>query len=258
MAQRKRGGMGAARFGCGRRGRQRSTRDAHRRVARGFASGNARRMASIFDIANLREEYGQRGLLEGELDPDPLRQFQAWLAEAIAQQLLEPNAMTLATVDADGQPWSRTVLLKGCDARGFSFFTNYRSAKGRQLAHDPRCALTFRWGELERQVNVTGRVEKVPRAETETYFPKRPLASRLGAWASQQSDVLADRAALERAFEEAKARFGDHPPAPEHWGGYIVRPATIEFWQGRQSRLHDRLRYSREPDGAWKIERLAP
>ncbi len=215
-------------------------------------------MASSFDIANLRMEYGQRGLLEGELDPDPLRQFQKWLDESIAQQLLEPNAMTLATVDEDGQPWSRTVLLKACDERGFSFFTNYESAKGRQLAHEPRCALTFRWGELERQVNVTGRVEKVPRAETEAYYPKRPLGGQLGAWASRQSSVLADRAALERAFEEAKARFGDNPPAPEHWGGYVVQPQTIEFWQGRASRLHDRLRYSRMADGVWKIERLAP
>ena len=136
-------------------------------------------MASNFDIANLREEYGKRGLLESDLDPDPLRQFQKWLEEALAQQLLEPNAMTLATVDASGQPCSRTVLLKGCDARGFSFYTNYESAKGRQLAHEPRCALTFRWGELERQVNVTGRVEKVPRDETAAYFPKRPLGSRV-------------------------------------------------------------------------------
>lgn len=215
-------------------------------------------MASNFDIANLREEYGLRGLLESELDPDPLRQFQKWLAEAITQQLLEPNAMTLATVDADGQPWSRTVLLKGCDERGFSFYTNYESAKGCQLAQEPRCAVTFRWGELERQVNVTGRVEKVSRAETEGYFPKRPLGGRLGAWASRQSSLLADRAALEKSFEEAKARFGDNPPAPEHWGGYILQPQTIEFWQGRRSRLHDRLRYTRLTGGAWKIERLAP
>jgi pyridoxamine 5'-phosphate oxidase len=217
-------------------------------------------MASNFDIANLREEYGRRGLLESDLDPDPLRQFRKWLEEAIAQQLAEPNAMTLATVDASGQPCSRTVLLKGCDARGFSFFTNYESAKGRQLAREPRCALTFLWAALERQVNVTGRVEKVPRAETEAYFPKRPLGSRLGAWASRQSDVLADRPALEKAFEEAKARFGENPPVPEHWGGYVVRPATVEFWQGRRSRLHDRLRYTRigQEDGAWKIERLAP
>jgi pyridoxamine 5'-phosphate oxidase len=215
-------------------------------------------MASNFDIAYLREEYGKRGLLESELDPDPLRQFQKWLAEAIAQQIAEPNAMTLATVDAAGQPWSRTVLLKGCDARGFSFFTNYESAKGRQLEYEPRCALTFRWYELERQVNVTGLVGKLPRSETEAYFPKRPLGSRLGAWASRQSDTLADRAALEKAFEEARARFGDNPPAPEHWGGYVVRPTTVEFWQGRASRLHDRLCYTRLADDSWKIERLAP
>jgi len=215
-------------------------------------------MSSNFDIANLREEYGLRGLLESELDPDPLRQFQKWLEEAVSQQLLEPNAMTLSTVDSGGQPWSRTVLLKGCDARGFSFFTNYESAKGCQLAHEPRCALTFRWGELERQVNVTGSVGKLPRAETEAYYPKRPLASRLGAWASRQSEVLADRAALEKAFETAKARLGDNPPAPEHWGGYVVHPATVEFWQGRRSRLHDRLRYTRLETCSWKIERLAP
>lgn len=157
----------------------RRSEDAHRRVARASANGNTPRMASNFDIAHLREEYGQRGLLEGELDPDPLRQFQKWLTEAIAQQLLEPNAMTLATVDATGQPWSRTVLLKGCDSRGFSFFTNYESAKGRQLAHETRCALTFRWGELERQVNVTGRVEKVPRARRRLIF--RSVRSRAGS-----------------------------------------------------------------------------
>ena len=215
-------------------------------------------MATTFDLANLRKEYGQLGLIETQLDPDPLKQFQTWLDDAVAHDLIEPNAMTLATVDGDGQPWTRTVLLKGCDARGFSFFTNYDSAKGRHLAAEPRCALTFWWGALERQVNVTGRVEKVPRAETEAYFPTRPAGSRLGAWASQQSGVIAGREALERAFEVAREKFGDNPPAPEHWGGYVVRPATIEFWQGRQSRLHDRLRCTRLPDDSWKIERLAP
>jgi len=215
-------------------------------------------MATTFDLANLRMEYGLLGLLESQLDPDPLQQFRKWLQEAVAHELIEPNAMTLGTVDADGQPWTRTVLLKACDVRGFSFFTNYDSAKGRQLAGEPRCALTFWWGALERQVNVTGRVEKVPRSETEEYFPKRPLGSRLGAWASCQSVVLESREALERAFEAAKARHGDNPPAPEHWGGYIVRPATIEFWQGRKSRLHDRLSYTRQPGDGWKIERLAP
>lgn len=215
-------------------------------------------MPTTFDLANLRLEYGRLGLLEHELDPDPLRQFQKWLAEAVAHELIEPNAMTLATVDAAGQPCSRMVLLKACDGRGFSFFTNYVSAKGRQLEAEPRCALTFWWGALERQVNVTGRVEKVSRAETEAYFPRRPLGSRLGAWASQQSDVIASREALESAFEAARAKFGENPPAPEHWGGYVVRPATVEFWQGRASRLHDRLRYTSKGDGAWKIERLAP
>ena len=215
-------------------------------------------MATTFDLANLRKEYGQLGLLEQQLDHDPLRQFQKWLDDAVTHDLIEPNAMMLATVDAGGQPWTRTVLLKGCDARGFSFFTNYDSAKGRQLAAEPRCALTFWWGALERQVNITGRVEKVPRAETEAYFPKRPLGSRLGAWASQQSGVIAGRQELERAFEAARAKFGDNPPTPENWGGYVVRPATIEFWQGRQSRLHDRLRYTRVTDDSWKIERLAP
>ena len=215
-------------------------------------------MATPADLANLRLEYGRLGLLEQQLDRDPLVQFQQWLADAVAHDLIEPNAMTLATVDADGQPWTRTVLLKACDARGFSLFTNYDSAKGRQLASEPRCALTFWWGVLERQVNVTGSVEKVPRAETEAYFPKRPPGSRLGAWASRQSAVLENREALERAFADAQARFGENPPAPEHWGGYVVRPATIEFWQGRQSRLHDRLRYTRQHVGGWKIERLAP
>jgi pyridoxamine 5'-phosphate oxidase len=215
-------------------------------------------MATTFDLAMLRKEYGQLGLLEQQLDADPLRQFQKWLDDAVAHELIEPNAMVLATVDADGQPWSRTVLLKGCDARGFSFYTNYESAKGRQLAREPRCALTFWWGALERQVNVTGRVEKVSRAETEAYFPKRPLGSRLGAWASEQSSAIAGREVLEQGYEAARAKFGDNPPAPEHWGGYVVRPAMVEFWQGRQSRLHDRLLYSRQPDGSWKIQRLAP
>ena len=215
-------------------------------------------MATTFDLANLRKEYGRLGLLERQLDPDPLRQFQKWLDDAVAHDLIEPNAMVVATVDTDGQPWTRTLLLKGCDARGFSFYTNYDSAKGRQLALEPRCALTFWWGALERQVNITGRVEKVSRAETESYFPQRPLGSRLGAWASQQSAVIAGRDALEQAYEAARNKFGDDPPAPAHWGGYIVRPATVEFWQGRQSRLHDRLRYTLQPDGAWKIERLAP
>ena len=209
-------------------------------------------------LAQLRREYVSQPLSESAVAADPIEQFKQWFQEALTAEQPDAEAMTLATATPDGRVAGRIVLLKGCDARGFSFYTNYDSAKGRQLAAEPRCALTFWWGALERQVNVTGRVEKVPRAETEAYFPRRPLGSRLGAWASRQSDVLADRDALERAFEAAQAKFGDNPPAPEHWGGYVVRPATIEFWQGRQSRLHDRLRYTRLADGSWKIERLAP
>ncbi len=215
-------------------------------------------MPTSIDLAQLRRDYTQRGLLESQLDPDPLAQFRSWLAEAVEHQLIEPNAMTLATVDETGQPWSRTVLLKACDERGFVFFTNYDGAKAHHLAHEPRCALTFWWSAHERQVNVTGRVEKVPREETEEYFAMRPLMSRLGAWASRQSDILADRAALEKAFADAQAIHGENPPAPPNWGGYVVHPATIEFWQGRQSRLHDRLRYTRQSAGEWKIERLSP
>jgi pyridoxamine 5'-phosphate oxidase len=227
-------------------------------VAPRLAWSNKERMPTSIDLTQLRREYSHRGLLESELNPDPLAQFRGWLAEAVEHQLIEPNAMILATVDADGQPWSRTVLLKACDERGFTFFTNYQGAKAQQLEAEPRCALTFWWAAHERQVNVAGRVEKVARAETEEYFKVRPLLSRLGAWASQQSTVIDGRESLERAFAEAQARFGDNVPAPPHWGGYVVRPISIEFWQGRQSRLHDRLRYSRQNDGTWKIDRLSP
>ena len=214
-------------------------------------------MPTNLDLANLRRDYRQHGLLESDLDADPVTQFGKWLAEAVEHELMEPNAMTLSTVDADGQPWSRTVLLKACDTRGFIFFTNYEGAKARQLANNPRCALTFWWAPHERQVNVTGHVERIPRAETEAYFATRPAGSRIGAWASKQSEIIASREPLERAFEEMRARLGENPPAPEHWGGYVVVPATIEFWQGRASRLHDRLRYCRDGE-KWRIERLSP
>jgi len=211
------------------------------------------------ELAALRQDYAQRGLRRSELDPDPIRQFNAWLDEAVGHQLLEPNAMTVASVDAAGQPWSRTVLLKICDARGFTFFTNYDGAKGRHFAANPRVALTFWWNALERQVNITGVVAKTSREESEAYFHSRPESSRIGAWASAQSEVIADREQLERQFAEARARYdGAQIPLPPHWGGYCVTPETIEFWQGRRSRLHDRLRYTRQPDGAWKIERLSP
>ena len=216
-------------------------------------------MLTPSELAALRQDYAQRGLRRGELDPDPVVQFNAWLAEAHARQIIEPNAMTLATVDAAGQPWTRTVLLKICDARGFTFFTNYEGAKARHLAGNPRAALTFWWGALERQVNVTGVVEKTSREESDAYFRSRPAGSQLGAWASAQSAVVAGRAQLEAQFTAALEKYGAAEiPCPPHWGGYRLAPQTIEFWQGRRSRLHDRLRYTREPGGVWKIERLAP
>lgn len=215
-------------------------------------------MTTSTDLAQLRRDYSQRGLVESELDADPLSQFRKWLGEAVAHQLVEPNAMTLSTVDSYGQPWSRTVLLKACDDRGFVFFTNYDGAKARHLAGEPRCALTFWWAAHERQVNITGSVLKVPREETESYFESRPLFSRLGAWASKQSEVIAGREPLEKAFAEAQAQFGESVPTPPNWGGYVVQPSTIEFWQGRQSRLHDRLRFTRQTAGDWKVERLSP
>ena len=210
-------------------------------------------------LAALRLDYSQRGLRRTELDPDPVTQFNHWLAEALQQEIPEPNAMVLSTVDAGGQPWSRTVLLKVCDARGFAFFTNYDSAKGRHLGAHPHAALSFLWVPLERQVNIAGTVTKTSREESERYFHTRPTGSQLGAWASTQSAAIADRAQLEKQFEEARAKFGETAiPLPPNWGGYTLAPHTIEFWQGRGSRLHDRLRYSRQPDRSWKVERLSP
>ncbi len=210
-------------------------------------------------LAALREDYSQRGLRRSELDPDPIVQFNTWLADALRQQVPEPNAMVLGTVDPAGQPWSRTVLLKICDSNGFAFFTNYESAKAQQIAANSRAALTFLWLPLERQVNITGTITKTSPKVSEDYFHTRPANSRLGAWASVQSALIADRAELERQFEATRAKYADEKiPLPPHWGGYVLAPKTIEFWQGRRSRLHDRLRYSRLPDGAWKIERLSP
>lgn len=211
------------------------------------------------ELAALRQDYSQRGLRRSELDRDPIVQFNRWLAEASQHQLLEPNAMTLATVDAGGQPWTRTVLLKICDERGFIFFTNYEGAKGRQLDAEPRAALTFWWNALERQVNVTGIVEKTSRDESGHYFHSRPPGSQLGAWASAQSEVISDRHQLELQYAKALAKYGEENiPLPPFWGGYLLRPQTIEFWQGRRSRLHDRLRYTRSLEGAWRIDRLSP
>jgi pyridoxamine 5'-phosphate oxidase len=210
-------------------------------------------------IADLRKDYMQRGLAEADLDVDPIAQFRAWFAEELAAAPIEPNAMTLATATPDGHPSARMVLLKGFDAAGFVFHTNYEGRKGHELERNPWAALVFYWPELERQVRVEGRVERLEQEGSDAYFASRPTGSQLGAWASRQSAVLPDRAALERDLAEVTARFAGQPvPRPPFWGGYRVVPKAIEFWQGRQDRLHDRLRYRRGADGGWVIERLSP
>lgn len=209
-------------------------------------------------IADLRREYSTRALTEDQADRDPIRQFAAWFEEAVKAELLDLNAMTLATVSPEGDPAARIVLLKGFDDHGFVFFTNYDSAKGRDLAVRPRACLLFFWVELERQVRITGSVAKVSTAESDEYFHSRPVASQLGAWASAQSSPVAHRDHLETRYAElAKQYEGQAVPLPPFWGGYRVTPESIEFWQGRQSRLHDRLLYTREADG-WSRARLAP
>jgi pyridoxamine 5'-phosphate oxidase len=232
-------------------------------------------------IADLRRDYRAGELNRDGLQPDPLAQFHSWFAAAATAQggsrwrkigialfklwhaLLghppaDVNAMTLATVDRDGHPSARTVLLKGADARGFIFFTNYDSRKGRELAENPAAALVFYWPELERQVCVAGTVTKLSAVESEAYFKSRPRGSQLGAWASNQSEVVASRTVLEQKWQEIAARFPQGVPLPPNWGGYVLALTRIEFWQGRPSRLHDRYRYAKQPDGSWQIDRLSP
>ena len=210
-------------------------------------------------IADIRKDYKLRSLLEKDVDANAIGQFDKWWQEAIHSEIDEVNAMTLATASADGIPAARIVLLKGFDERGFVFFTNYDSFKGLQLAENPRACLVFFWKELERQVRITGLVEKVSAEESDIYFNSRPEGSRIGAWASPQSQVIENREWLEEREKTLVKDFTGKPLSrPAHWGGYRVKPINIEFWQGRPSRLHDRLQYSLQADNTWKIERLAP
>lgn len=210
------------------------------------------------NIADLRKDYKQGELDESSVDADPLAQFDKWLHEALKAELPEPNAMTLATVGESGRPSARIVLIKGYDARGIVWYTNRQSRKGRELAANPYAALLFHWVELERQVRIEGRVEWVSDEESDAYFASRPLASRIGAWASDQSTVIDSHMTLMKRAAEYGVKLGLNPPRPPHWGGYRLKPDCWEFWQGRRSRLHDRIRYRLQPDGAWLRDRLAP
>jgi pyridoxamine 5'-phosphate oxidase len=214
-------------------------------------------MDDLSRLAQLRKSYERAALDEQASAADPSKQFERWLAEAIDARVPEPNAMTLATVSADGQPSTRIVLIKGFDERGIVWYTNYDSRKGRELAGNPRAALQFHWVELERVVRIEGAVTKVSEAESDAYFATRPLDSRIGAWASPQSQVIASRAVLVTQAAKVSAQYLLNPPRPSHWGGFRLAPDRWEFWQGRPSRLHDRLRY-RQDDGQWVRERLAP
>jgi pyridoxamine 5'-phosphate oxidase len=233
------------------------------------------------NLSDFREDYQRGALNRAELDANPIAQFESWFRAATGEESqgrwrkigialyklwsaicnhrpADSNAMTLATVDKDGKPSTRTVLLKTVDERGFIFFTNYDSRKGRELAENPNAALTLFWPDLERQVCVAGSVTKLPVAESEKYFKSRPRGSQIGAWASNQSEILPNRAALETKWQQVESKFPADVPLPPNWGGYILRPDRIEFWQGRPSRLHDRFNYTRQADGSWKIERLSP
>jgi pyridoxamine 5'-phosphate oxidase len=212
-------------------------------------------------LADTRRDYTIGGLRRADLDANPVAQFQKWFAQAeavLSKNQLDVNAGTLATADKNGIPSARIVLLKGLDERGFTFFTNYDSRKGRELAENPNAALVFYWQELERQVCIAGSVEKTSREESENYFKSRPLGSQLAALASNQSETVSDRAALETKWRDLEKKFATDIPLPPNWGGFILKPERIEFWQGRPSRLHDRFSYTRRPDDSWKLDRLAP
>jgi pyridoxamine 5'-phosphate oxidase len=211
------------------------------------------------EIAALRKEYSSRSLLENDIAADPVKQFQTWWMQAVESEIDEPNAMTLATASSEGIPSARIVLLKSFDASGFIFFTNYKSAKGRELEENPKACLLFFWKELERQVKITGLVQKISEKESDEYFFSRPEGSRIGAWTSPQSEVIENRDWLDDRYRHLVAEMkGQQIPRPPHWGGYIVKPVIMEFWQGRPSRLHDRIQYVIENNGTWKMERLAP
>jgi pyridoxamine 5'-phosphate oxidase len=213
------------------------------------------------DLADMRREYQAGGLRRADLDANPIAQFQKWFAQAepiLRAKKLDANAATLATADQDGRPSARIILLKGLDKRGFIFFTNYGSRKGLELSANPHAALNFFWAELERQISISGTVERVSRADSERYFHTRPRNSQLAALGSDQSTIVKDREALEARFRELEEKFPGEIPLPPNWGGYALNPVRLEFWQGRPSRLHDRFAYTRQADGQWKIERLSP
>lgn len=209
-------------------------------------------------IADLRKSYELATLDERDAPSEPLALFTRWFNEALSAELPEANAMTLATVGSNGRPSTRIVLIKGYDDQGITWFTNYTSRKAQELIHQPYAALQFHWVALERTLRIEGRVDKVSDAESDAYFQSRPLESRIGAWASAQSEVIASRSVVEEALARRKAEFGDNPPRPPHWGGYRLHPDSFEFWQGRPSRLHDRLRYRQNSSGGWTLERLSP
>jgi len=212
----------------------------------------------LVTLADLRRDYSLAGLTEKDLAKDPFRQFEKWFQEAEGAKIPEPNAMVLSSVGADGRPSARTVLLKGVDGRGFVFYSNYESRKGRELEGNSHAAVVFPWIMLERQVIVEGQVTKVPREESEAYFHSRPRASQLAAWISQQSRIISGRSLLEDSYKELEKKYaGEEVPLPPHWGGWRLAPTSVEFWQGRRSRLHDRLRYRKVGD-SWVVERLAP